>query len=286
MEYSKYNELDYAKFIYENGIQNLTHIQTELRLVATYIRTELGHKPKAQTEMMYKWCEENIPDYNINKHYSIIKRALYQSRKKGMKLTNLKQIEIYDYELDYINNCNIINADGDVSKFEHEVKKVMFTFLVRLKINRYISELRSNKEDFQYTGKSFKGGQKKYTELKKEAKLKSSTKINEDVISDLISSGLAKALYGGIIILDFMDDIYDLQEVHKDEEPKIVITDFTAIGWYYDSCCGDNTIRECECCGRLIKAKSKFDASTKYCRECAQKVKNEQKKEYYYRNKG
>ena len=92
MVYNKYNELDYAKFVYENGIQNINHIKTELRLVATYMRIVLKQKPREQSKNMYEWCEKNIPEYNINKHYAIIKKALKQSRKKDVVLTNLKKV--------------------------------------------------------------------------------------------------------------------------------------------------------------------------------------------------
>ena len=281
MVYNKYNELDYAKFVYENGIQKINHIKTELRLVATYMRIVLKQKPREQSKNMYEWCEKNIPEYNINKHYAIIKKALKQSRKKNVVLTNLKKVEIYDYELDYINNCKILNTEGNESKFSYEAKKVMFTLLIKLKINKYISELKNNKEDFQYTGKSFKGGQKKYSEIKKEAKLKNKTMINEDIISDLISSKLVTALYGGIIILNFMDDIYELQETNKNNniKPIITVTDFESIGWYYDRYYGDKTIKECENCGKLVKIRSKYDASTKYCSECAIIVDRQKAKE-------
>ena len=43
----------------------------------------------------------------------------------------------------------------------------------------------------------------------------------------------------------------------------------------------------CSHCGKLIKIKSKYDGSTKYCEECAKKMKDEQRKEInkkYYEN--
>ena len=41
----KYNEIDYAKLIYEQGFQDKSHMPTELRLAAIYMRRNLGYKP-------------------------------------------------------------------------------------------------------------------------------------------------------------------------------------------------------------------------------------------------
>lgn len=43
--------------------------------------------------------------------------------------------------------------------------------------------------------------------------------------------------------------------------------------------------KQCTNCGKLIKIKSKFDSSTKYCDNCAKEIKNEQNKRYYHQNK-
>ena len=42
----KYNELEVARKLYENGLQNMNSIGNELRLVAIYIRRVLDLKPK------------------------------------------------------------------------------------------------------------------------------------------------------------------------------------------------------------------------------------------------
>ena len=85
MDY-KYNELEYAKLIYDKGFQT-KHIPTELRLLAVYMRDILEMKPKERREELYKYCEVNIPNYNKAKYFKTINRALQQATKKTINLS-------------------------------------------------------------------------------------------------------------------------------------------------------------------------------------------------------
>lgn len=266
MDY-KYTELDYAKLIYEQGLQSENHLPTELRLVATYMRRFLGYKPKKLREQFEIWAEKYISGYKRELYYKKINRAINQACKKGSILINISEIEFYKYELDYIDSLDIKNEQNEVCEYSYECKKFLFTLLFKMKVNKLISENKAI-EPFEYKGKYFKGGQKKYTELKKLAKLPEKLKINEEVINTLWNNGLITPMFNGLIKMDFMEKIYELQKENTDNNvPVIIVKDFESVGWYYDYYHEDNRIMFCEKCGKIFKKKNNRQI---YCsEECA-----------------
>lgn len=280
MDY-KYTELDYAKNIFDNGFQSENHKPTELRLVATYMRRILEFKPQKLREEFYKWTEIHISGYKREVYYKMINRAINQACKKGSTLINIDKIEFYLYEMDFINELFIIDdIDNQTeSEYSYECKKLLFTLLFKMKVNKYITEIKSQDSDFEYQGKYFKGGQKRYTELKKLAKLPEKVRINEDIINNLWISGLVSPMYSGLIKMDFMKEIYKIQKNNKDtnNEPVIVVRDFDSVGWYYDYYNSDSKISFCKCCGKIFKKKNNRQ---NYCSiECSEYINKEKTKE-------
>ncbi|NBI91508.1 hypothetical protein D3Z45_13245 [Lachnospiraceae bacterium] len=279
MDY-KYNELDYAKSIYENGFQSEQHKPTELRLVATYMRRILDYKPKRLREEMYKWCESHILGYERELYYKRINSAINKACRKGSMLVNVKSIDFYKYEMDYINNLYIMNdIEGqEESKYSYECKKLLFTLLFKMKINKFITETKSTEPDFEYKGKYFKGGQKKYTELKKLAKLPAKIRINEDIINTLWINGLISPIYNGLVKLNFMEEIYGIEE-NGDLDGTIVlqIKEYDRIGWYYDYYHQDKRITFCKECGKIFRKKSNRQECCSD--ECSKKIDREKAKE-------
>lgn len=263
MDY-KYNEIEYAQLIYKNGLQSPNHIPAQLRLTATYMRRILGYKPKKLKEEFEKWCSLHIPDYNKASYYKIVNRAINQAVQKNSTLIKLDSVPVYKEELDYLNNCLIF----DENHLEYEnscfCRKLMFTLMVQLKINKAVSEMKNREGSVTYSGIYFQGGQKKYTALKKMAKLPDKTKINEDVIHYLYTSGLVTPLHSGVIRLDFMKAVYEMEQ--SGSEPEIIIDDFDRTGWYFDYYNKEKNITLCEHCKRPYKKKSNHQ---KYCTECA-----------------
>lgn len=276
MDY-KYNELEYAKEIYEKGFQSQQHLPTELRLVATYMRRILDYKPSQLREEFYKWCESHIDGYNRVLYYKTINSAINKATKKGSCLVTIQPVKIYQSEIDYIMNSAIINDDGCEYQYIYDCKKLMFTFLVRSKLNRQLFEQRNIDEEKNYKGISFSGGQKKYTELKKMAKLPQKLKINEDIIHYLYISELVTPLNSGILRLNYLEDLYNTVRIN-DLESAIEIKNFDRIGWYFDFYNDDEKIKKCEECNTVYKIKSQKDFSSKYCEECAINIKKEQDK--------
>ena len=279
MDY-KYTELNYAKKIYENGFQSEQHKPTELRLVATYMRRILDYKPKKLREEMYKWCECNIPEYKRELYYKMINSSIRKACQKGSMLTNIDQILFYKYEMDYINGL-FIKEDIDLQKesvYSNECKKILFTLLFKMKANKLLAETKSNDEDFEYTGKYFKGGQKKYTELKNLAKLPQKVRINEDIIHTLWINGLVSPMYNGLIKLNFMEELYELQNNNKEIDNTIAleIKEYDSVGLYFDYYNKDKKISFCKECGKIFKKKSNRQ---EYCsNECSKIIDREKAK--------
>lgn len=278
MDY-KYTELDYAKNIYENGFQSKQHRPTELRLVATYMRRVLNYKPKKLREEMYQWCESHIVEYKRELYYKAINSAISKACQKGSMLINIESIDFYKFEMDYINSLDITDEfDGKKeSSYLYECKKLLFTLLFKMKVNQFIAETKSTEPDFEYKGSYFKGGQKKYAELKKLAKLPEKARINEDIIHTLWINGLVSPMYNGLVKLHFMEELYALEK-KEDSDFTIVlqIRDFDRVGWYFDHYNQDKKISICKLCGKLYKKRSNRQ---EYCSdECSKIVDREKAK--------
>lgn len=277
MDY-KYTELDYAKNIYENGFQSEQHMPTELRLVATYMRRILDYKPKKLREEMYKWCESHIVGYKRELYYKKINSAINKACQKGSMLVNIEHIDFYKYELDYINNLYIMDDidNKEESGYSYECRKLLFTLLFKMKVNKLITEAKSTDSDFKYTGKYFKGGQKKYTELKKLAKLPEKVRINEDIINILWINGLVSPMFNGLIKLNFIEEIYEIEQNNKISDTTVVlqIKDYDSVGWYFDYYNQDKKIAFCKECGKIFKKRSNRQ---EYCSDKCSKTADREK---------
>ncbi|MBO5093690.1 MAG: hypothetical protein J6C33_04950 [Lachnospiraceae bacterium] len=282
----QYTELDYAKNIYENGFQSKQHEPTELRLVATYMRRVLDYKPKKLREEMYRWCEDHISGYKKELYYKRIHSAINKACQKGSMLTNVESIAFFKYETDYINGLYIMdNTDEQKeSEYSYECKKLLFTLLFKMKINKFITETKRTDSDFEYQGKYFKGGQKKYTELKKLAKLPDKIRIHEDIINTLWINGLVTPMFNGLIKLNFMEKLYEIENSHHDLDKTVVlqIKDYDRVGWYFDYYNQDEKILFCKECGKIFRKRSNRQ---EYCsNECFEerrrKYKAEKQREY------
>ena len=266
---NKYNELEMAKNLFLNGLSNQTNIYNELRLVATYMRRYLDYKPKELRLQMYGYSERYIVGYRREKYYPIINKAINQAIKKGSCLIEIKDVPIYQEELDLINSFELSPT------YEHECRKLMFTILVKMKLNRAIFEIRNTDEEKTSSGLFFKGGQRKYNELKKQAKIPDKIRLNEDLFHSLYQDELVVPMYNGLIRFKFMEE---LNELELDKE-VIRISQFDEIGWYYDYLMGDTKVKLCESCDKLIKIKSKTKPE-KYCEKCAKEKELEKYARY------
>lgn len=257
----QYKELACARQIYENGILSGQHLPTELRLVATYMRRFLDYKPKKLREELEKWCEEHIAGFQMELYFKQLNAAVAKACKKDSTLINIEHVDFFQYELDYLNSLFITDDidDGRESPYSYDCKKLLFTLLFRTKIKRLAASNGQEPLKAQTQKTYFQGGARKYSELKKLAKLPDKVKINEDVIHTLWQNGLVSPLYNGLIRLDFMDELNAAaQTAAPDTDSSVVlrITDYDAAGWYFDYYNKDKKITFCKGCNRIFKKKT------------------------------
>lgn len=238
----KYAELEYAKLIYSKGFQT-KHRPTELRLLALYMKEELELKPKERSVQLYTFCQKWIPDYNRARYFKVINRALMQATKKGQKLVTIDKINIYQCEIEYINNLEI----------DYNFKKVLFTFLVQMKLNKEIYEYKNEKP---YTSIYFKGGKAKYTNIKKMSNIPVKLDINDDVIYFLAQTELVTILHNGLIVLNFIKECKETGDI------AVEVKDYENVGLYFDLYNHNSKIKLCEHCNNPFR-QTKSDI--KYC---------------------
>lgn len=273
MDY-KYKELELAQKIYENGFLSEKHRQTELRLLATYMRRILNYKPKRLREEMDAWCKKHVVGYRQETYYKLLNSAITQACKKDSTLVQIDQIEIYQYEMDYIEELKIS------SEYAYDCRKLLFTLLFQMKMNHIILKQKSPEPTFTYQGLYFKGGKRKYTELKKLSKLPVKLRINEDIIYTLWTRQLVTPLHDGLIRLDFLHNLRILQEQNSSIDKTVIlqIRDYDSVGWYYDYYHQNKRIAFCKCCGSIFR---KHSNKEQYCSdECKQYMKNQNNKKY------
>jgi hypothetical protein len=276
----KYNEFDYAKLIFENGFQT-NHIPTELRLLAIYMRRILEYKPKMLKEEMYKFCIDKMPDYNHVKNYKVINRAILQATKKDSTLIKIDKIDIYDYEVNYINTLSICDVNGKIPTYKDDCLKLIFTLLCKMKLNKIISKQKNGKESI---GIYFKGGNQKYNELKNVAKISEKIKINEEIINILSQCKVVTIMFNGLIKLNFMEDINKLNKEIQDYKTLISVINYENIGWYWDYYNSICNIKLCKYCNQPFKKSAKRQD---YCsNECFNEYRRIYKtnKQQEYRN--
>ena len=144
----------------------------------------------------------------------------------------------------------------------------MFTFLVQLRLNKMIFEYRHDGEEYNMS--YFKGGIKKYSNIKKMSNIPVKMLLNDEVINSLEKLELVTIVHKGTILLDY------IKNCKQEGDIAFSIIDFDNIGYYLDWYNGENGVIKCENegCDRLIK---KTNNNKKYCPECAKTVQREQK---------
>jgi len=194
-----------------------------------------------------KFCEENIPNYNRASHYKIINRALQKGSDKKQKLIKVEKLDIYEDEVEYINSLSI----------NYQYKKLLFAFLVQMRLNKIVSEFKNGKE---YKSIYFKGGKQKYQNIKSMANVSNRININDEFINKLSQgdNSLISSLHSGLISLNFLNGCKQTGDV------AIEIKDYENVGWYFDYYNHVDKIRLCEYCGQPFKQQH---GNERYCKK-------------------
>ncbi len=253
----QYKELDHADAILENGFIT-KYIGSELKILAKYYKKQALESEQIK-EKLHSFCKDNLHGYNKAIHYKIINAAVNFTNNPKNKLIQIDKVDVSKKELAFIDNLDI----------SHEFKRIVFTLLLLNKLTKmYVllrdGELKSNEHYF--------GGYKNYRELvslsniKFDKRKKSTVKNIHDLIHLLHEKGIVEITSNGNVKLLFM------YEIEEDDEIVLSVSDYENIGYYYDFYHGENKVKECESCRKLIKPTNN---KNKYCIDCAEEIEKE-----------
>lgn len=268
---NQYDELDYAENIYQNGFRS-DYLPTELRLLAIYMKTELKIKPKQLRTELTAFCQARLPGYQPAIHYPAINKALRMAGQKGASLLHIKELPIYQWELDFIADYPLCHPNQAAASLDYNCRKLMFALLVRTRLRRLISRQKNYGENLCLY---FKGGRREYRELKQEAKLPSSLDLHGSLIYDLAAAGAVTPMYNGLLRLDFMAEADRAGESAKcsvSAEPVFYLKHFNNLGWYFDYYHGLPRMKLCKHCGTPFQASGNRQL---YCSDCTGDMERE-----------
>lgn len=243
----KYKDMEYIQSILVNGFSK--YINTELRLIALYMRDVLGiTKKQERKEALHKFCEKHLPDYHRMKYYKIVNNVLTYSCNNDNKLITIDCIPILQCEIDYINKQDLSD----------DYKKVLFALLVTYKLRKAYFEART--PDKPYDNIYFKGGKTQYNELKRVSNIQRKLDINIDVISELANKGYVEIYSRGCIKLSFLE-----QADYSDCAIAFSISHYNNLGYWYEWYNGNKRIKKCAKCRNVFY---KMSNSQIYCPDC------------------
>lgn len=257
MSLNRYNELNYAENILENGFIT-KYIRYELKILAKYYKYN-DMKYKQIEEKLYEFCNKYIPEFDEVKYFRLINHVMNYVRKKTSKLIMIDNIPITKSEFSYIDNID----------FQYHHKVFLFCLLVKFKLNKTLFQYGNDKE---YVNNLFSHEDKKQREVFLMTQLPKNKFDLSDIIKDLYDAGILDVLDSGKLKLNFLDSIID------DDSPVFINVDTISIdkaGLFYDLILGDKRIKKCSECGIIMRVRAYYH---KYCKDCAYKIKLRQNK--------
>ena len=241
------NEYDYVRQILEakvipKGVSN----KRVLLYIAKYYFNPLYSIEEMKSLIFKKMSEFNLPAnyYQEYKYDTYVKGICEKllSKELSSEFRKVSSVDLYQSELDVIN-------EGETDK----EKKILFTLFVLAKINGTNSGWVNNeiKDIFQLANVT--------ATIKERALL------------------LHKLYKAGLIGQSKKNDKlgYKVELGKADDSIVLAINSFENIGNQYIANFKDGW-KMCMCCGKLFKVKSDMDHSSKYCKQCAHKIKLEQ----------
>ncbi len=244
MRLFKYNELEYARQIYNYGFLT-SHYPTELRLLVLYYRDVLKMSPKERETELKSFCNRYWDNFALAKDYTLFDKVLRKGLDNKQRLVIIDKIPITQSEFNYISSLDLSN----------DYKKILFSFLVQNKLNKEAYKIRNNAIlDNCY----FSGGTSEYREIKDIANVSSSIKIHE-VIHDLSERGYINLIHTGKIDLAFLNNIQQTDDI------MFYVENYERIGYYFDYYNGAKRVKLCVVCKTPFYAMSN---SQTYCKTC------------------
>lgn len=241
------NEKKYVEnFIKTKDLQGMNNFNFLLKLLIRYYiqygklnndKSRIKNKTIRLTIIeLTKGLKENyLEEYQLDKK---IKNLINRESKKNIKLKELSNIPLRQSELDKIKSCKT-----------NREKKILFTCYI-------LSEFFNN----EWINIS-------YTDLFKLANISMSQKDQCIFIGDMVDKGFI-----GISYINTNLSLKILMD--KKGEEVFSIDNVKNLGNKIIAFLKTNYI-VCQQCGKLVKIKSKNDHSTKYCKDCADRIESE-----------
>lgn len=237
---------------------------------------EVGNKPTSTLFLLGKYYRQkkNLDKIQTIKSLDSFMRDNYKNYNPALWENIIEEIskKANKYQLREIDSIGISQDELDeISKLSNiKYEKLVFTLLCFAKLYNTISENNNGwvnvgiPEIFRISRVAVKYKKDKFlylNDIEKSGLISFSNKNdNLNLKVNFLSDGLDK---------DVMS-----------------ISDFRELGYEYLNYIGDGSFIRCSVCGRLVRKKSKFDRSSKYCTLCAKYIKNKQNKFYYNDNLG
>lgn len=241
----KYNEIEYVDAILNNGFQT-NHIYTEMCLMVVYYRDFEKAKPKERKEKLYKFCEQFYPGFDRFIHFKQINKAL-RAAQSPSRLVSVPYVNVYKNDMDFIDRLPL----------SYEVKKVLFTFLIYMRLDKTYRELKYDKE---YNNIIFYGDNQKYNYIKNMSNISPSLSICKDIIPKLSELNLVTILYRGKIVLNF------LNQCPQGGDVVLEVTNYDNIGLYYDLYNNKHRVAKCSYCGSPFHKRSNCQKNCNACK--------------------
>lgn len=220
-----------------------------IKMLIRYYKKEYTDK-KTLIEYLHKLCKTiDIKYYEEYVYYNKIKKYVKEEEKFPLSLREIKYIPLLQEELDVINS---LTKDRE--------KKFLFVCYIMARFN--------NSDWINIDDK----------ELFKMANISLTCNDRQLFIYNMIQKGYVSQAKSNT------NNSINIKRLGG--EKVIKVTDFNNMGNFLLSYLKPN-YTQCTNCGKLIKIKSKFDSSTKYCDGCLKDIQDEQRKEInrkYYEN--
>ena len=244
------NEAKQAEHILELGEVGNKPTST-LFLLGKYFRKKKGLNKEQTFQKLDEFMKINYKNYNPALWEDAI--ADISNKSARYSLREIDYISITDREMEKIETLNNLSH-----------RKLLFVMLCYAKLYNKVSESNNGWVNTEIR------------DIYKNARV--SVKHKEDkylYLNDIEQTGL--------IAFSRKNDNLNLQVTFIDDNGDEVlrIHDFRELGYEYLNFYNLGVFTRCNRCQRLVRKKSKRANSTKYCRECAAHIKNEQNKMYY-----
>lgn len=272
---TKYNEINYAQKIYENGFQS-KYYGYELKLLVIYMRDYLHIEFEECRNKIIEFCKQYYPNYTYGLCYKIINKALNYYKNNDAVLIDIKSITIYEDEYDSILKLKLCDS----------YTMLLFAMLVRKKLSREVYQIKNEEASnslFMQLNAEMLMDLRKMSGIKTKKDLLSALNVLNQ--KNIISMGI-----NAVISLNFMIET-------NAKCPIILIKNYEDTSLYIRRYWGDINIRNCMYCGepylsrnhKQMFCKKHFVSKNKsiksykkvYCEKCGTELLIESKERKY-----